>query len=105
MEGREMGVQIMVDRVAIRAFCARWKVIEFSIFGSAIREDFGPESDVDVLVVFAPEAEWSLLDLVEMQEELKGIFGRDVDLVEKRALRNPFRRRHILERYEVIYAR
>jgi predicted nucleotidyltransferase len=59
---------------------------------------------VDVLVTFAEEAPWSLFDIVTMQDELKEIFGRDVDLVEKEALRNPFRRHHILKHNEVIYA-
>jgi predicted nucleotidyltransferase len=88
----------------IRTFCRRWKVTEFALFGSILREDFRPESDVDVLVSFAAEARWSLWDLAEMQQELVGIFGRPVDLVENGTLRNPFRRQVILSTKEVLYA-
>jgi uncharacterized protein len=70
----------------IRAFCERWKVIEFAIFGSALRADFGPSSDLDVLVEFSPDTEWGLFDRVEMQLELQRILGREVDLVTKSAL-------------------
>jgi len=98
-----MNPQFQIDQGKIAAFCQKWKVTEFSIFGSALRDDFGPESDVDVLVSFAEEAHWSLDDWVDMIEELKVIFGRDVDLVSKRALRNPFRRHEILTTREVVY--
>ena len=85
-------------------FCQHWKVTEFAVFGSALREDFHALSDIDVLVSFAPDAGWSLFDLVEMQDELGQIFGREVDLVERDSLQNPFRRRAILENMQVIYA-
>ena len=85
----------------IADFCRRWKVTEFALFGSVLREDFGPESDVDVLVTFEPKAPWSTFDLVEMMEELKAIFGRHVDLVEKEGLRNPYRRYEILKTREI----
>jgi len=78
--------------------------VEFSLFGSILREDFRPESDVDVLVTFAPEAQVSLFDLVQMQIELESLFGRPVDVVEKDALRNPFRKREILSTAQVVYA-
>ncbi len=97
-------VKIEVPREEIAAFCRRWKVKELAIFGSAVRDDFRPDSDVDVLVVFQENAEWSLFDLLSAEEELKLIFGRDVDLVEKKAIQNPFRRHHILNHREVIYA-
>lgn len=95
---------IEVPKDQIAAFCHRWKVEELSLFGSVLREDFGPDSDVDVLVTFAEDADWSLYDWVDMIEELKVIFGRDVDLVSKRGLRNPFRRHAILTTREVVYA-
>jgi predicted nucleotidyltransferase len=79
-------------------------VTELALFGSALRDDFGPESDVDLLVTFDPGAPWSLFDLVEMREELAEVFGREVDLVEKKALRNPFRRRAILDSSRTLYA-
>jgi predicted nucleotidyltransferase len=95
-------LQITDHRIA--DFCRRWKVTELALFGSALRGDFGPSSDVDVLVSFTDDAGWSLFDLVDMTEELKAIFGREVDLVEKKALRNPFRRQAILSSREIIYA-
>ena len=95
---------LTVPREAIADFCRRWKVTEFSLFGSAVRGDFGPESDVDVLVRFAEDAGWSLLDLVTMQGELESLFGRKVHLVEAEGLRTPFRRDEILRTREVVYA-
>jgi predicted nucleotidyltransferase len=88
----------------IADFCRKWRVRELSLFGSALRDDFRAESDVDVLVSFDPRAEWSLLDLVAMQEELAALMGRDVDLVEEEALRNPYRRAAILSSKRVLYA-
>lgn len=88
----------------IREFCRKWQITEFALFGSALRDDFRPDSDVDVLVTFAPDAPWSLWDWVDMIDELKEIFGREVDLVEKSGLRNPFRRHEILTTKKVIYA-
>lgn len=88
-------------------FCKRWKVTEFALFGSVLRADFGHDSDIDVMVTFAPEARWSLLDLVRMQQELEDIFGRSVDLVEKEAIiRSPnyIRRKNIMQSARVIYA-
>jgi predicted nucleotidyltransferase len=69
-----------------------------------LRDDFRPDSDVDVLVEFEPDARPSLFDLAEMSEELKEMVGREVDLVEKAGLRNPYRRRAILATAEVVYA-
>jgi len=85
-------------------FCRRWKVKEFSIFGSVIRDDFGPESDLDVLVELEPGHGLGLYDLVDMKDELVSITGREVDLVLKGGLRNPVRRREILANRQVLYA-
>ncbi len=96
---------VPLDR--IRNSCAKWTIIEFSLFGSVLRNDFRPDSDVDVLVLFSPEAHYSLFDLVRMEEELRQIFGRDVDLVEKRAIErsdNYIRRKHILDSARIVYA-
>ena len=92
-----------IQEEIIQSFCRRWKIKEFSLFGSVLRDDFRPDSDVDVLVSFDPEAHWGLADLGEMTDELKNLFGRDVDLIEKEGLRNPFRRKEILETRKVIY--
>lgn len=99
-----MRPNVKVDRKRIARFCRRWKIAELSLFGSVLRRDFRPESDVDVLVSFQPDARWSLRDLVEMEEQLMELFGRRVDLVEKEALRNPFRRHSVLSGRQVIYA-
>jgi uncharacterized protein len=75
--------QIDIPFSKIEEFCRKWKTVEFSLFGSVLRDDFRLESDIDVLVTFAPETSHSLFDLVDMEDELKEIFGREVDLVEK----------------------
>ena len=101
-----MKLPISINQEKIKDFCRRWKISEFSLFGSVLREDFRPDSDVDVLVTFAEDAKWSLFDLVTMQEELKEILGREVDLVERRSVErseNYIRRRHILQSLEQVY--
>ena len=90
------------DRIA--DFCRRWKITEMSVFGSIVRTDFRADSDVDVLVSFEPDAGWTLLDLVTIQEDLTALFGRPVDLIEEAALRNPYRRAAILESRQLVYA-
>ena len=88
-------------------FCHRWKIIEFSVFGSMLRHDFGENSDIDILVTFSADAHWSLLDHVAMQDELSRLFGREVDLVSRRGIersRNHIRRDAILNSTELIYA-
>jgi uncharacterized protein len=99
-----MKLSIAIDQQKIEAFCRRWKIAEFSLFGSVLRGDFGPDSDVDVLISFEPEIPWSLFDWMDMIEELEKILGREVDVVEKSGLRNPFRRHEILTTKEVVYA-
>ncbi len=99
-----METRVRFDSSAMEAFCRRWRIVELALFGSVLREDFRPDSDVDVLVRFEPDAPWSLLDWVDMGDQLSAILGRSVDLVEKEAIRNPFRRRTILSSAEVIYA-
>lgn len=74
-----------------------------ALFGSILRDDVRPDSDVDVLVTFEESATWSSWDLLDLQGELETLFGRDVDLVEERSLENPFRRRSILRSLRVIY--
>ena len=99
-----MNRQVQLDHDALEAFCRKWRIRELSLFGSALRDDFGPDSDLDFLVSFKPEAALDLFDLAEMKEELEAHYGRPVDLVEKEALRNPWRKREILRTREVIYA-
>ena len=99
-----MSSSLQIDLTKIMAFCRKWKVREFSLFGSVLREEFRPESDVDVLVSFEPDAPWSYFEWADMTDELKAIFGREVDLVEKESLLNPYRRHSILSSRQVLYA-
>lgn len=97
---------IDVPYFKIEEFCQKWKIVEFSLFGSALRDDFRPDSDVDVLVTFAPQVKVSLSDLINMEEELRDIFGREVDLIDRKSIErseNYIRRKHILNSLEVIY--
>jgi hypothetical protein len=97
-------LESLVSEDQIASFAQRWRVTELALFGSVLRDDFDADSDVDVLVSFEPTVTWSLWDLITMKDELSLIVGRNVDLVEKEGLRNPFRRQHILSGRKVIYA-
>lgn len=88
----------------IADFCQRWKIVEFVLFGSVLREDFHADSDIDVLITLAPNHGLSLFDWIDMQQELETLFKRKVDLVDKRGLKNPFRRAEILKTHQVLYA-
>ena len=88
-------------------FCRRWKVRELAVFGSALRADFGPDSDVDLLVTFEPDANWGLLEQTTMESELAALLGRRVDLVSRRAVErstNWIRRQAILDSAETVHA-
>lgn len=90
---------------AIAQFCGRWKIREFALFGSVLRTDFSPDSDIDVLVTFSEDADWGLLDHLQMQQELETLLQRPVDLISKRALEqspNRIRRDAILHTAQVI---
>jgi predicted nucleotidyltransferase len=99
-----MHAHIQFNPDAIKLFCQKWRIVELALFGSVLREDFRPESDVDVLVTFAPDAPWSYWEWPDMVDELRAIFGRPVDLVERRSVTNPWRKHHILHHQEVVYA-
>jgi len=99
-----MEARISLDSNFLEQFCEKWRIKELSLFGSALRENFGPESDLDFLVSFQEEATWDLFDLVSMKEELEKKFGRSVDLIEKEALRNPWRKFEIMRTREIVYA-
>lgn len=91
----------------ITDLCKRWKIREIALFGSALRDDFRPDSDLDLLVTFAPDANWSLLDHVQMQLELKKLFGRSADLISKRTLEhsaNWVRREEIFKTAQILYS-
>lgn len=97
---------IDLPKEEIEEFCRRRKVREFSLFGSVLREGFRPDSDVDIIVDFAPDAKPTLFDLASMADELETIFGRKVDLVTREAVEqsdNYIRRNEILSSIEVVY--
>ncbi len=99
-------VAVDLSQDQIEEFCHRWKIIELALFGSILREDFGPESDVDVLVAFHEDAGWSLLDLVQAELEMEKLVGRPVDLVERSVVEqseNWIRKRDILDSARTIY--
>ena len=99
--------KLRVSKETIAEFSRKWKITEFALFGSVLREDFRPDSDVDVLVTFSPDSDWDIEHLLDMREELEALFGRAVDLVEKRLVeesRNYIRRKHILSHMEAVYA-
>lgn len=99
--------QIEVDRERIAAFCQENHIRRLALFGSVLRADFRPDSDVDVLVEFEPAARHTLFGLARMERELAEIFGREVDLVERTSVeqsKNYIRRKEILGSAEVIHA-
>lgn len=99
-------LQINLPREKVEEFCRKWRITEFSLFGSVLRDDFSPDSDVDVLVTFAADTKYSLFDLVHAQDELERILGRKVDLAERQAIegsRNYIRRKQILNSAEPFY--
>jgi predicted nucleotidyltransferase len=90
------------------AFCRKWRIRELALFGSVLRSDFGPDSDVDVLVTFDADARWSLVDLLRAESELQQLFNRPVDLIGRSAVQrseNWIRRKSILESARTVYAR
>ena len=100
---------IKIDKSKLEAFCLKWQITEVSLFGSVLRDDFTKQSDIDILIQFAPTARWTLIDLAEMKDLLEVIMGnRKVDLVTKRSIensRNPYRKKEILNSAKVIYAK
>jgi len=98
-----------VDRLGVPAhalaeLARRHQLRELSIFGSVLRSDFRPDSDVDVLIEFEPGEMMTIERFLRIQDELESLFGRRVDLVEKPLLRNPYRRGEILRTRRVLYA-
>jgi predicted nucleotidyltransferase len=92
-----------LPRKKIAEFCKRWSINEFSVFGSVLREDFRPDSDIDVLVSLDPKAQIGLLEMAKIQIELENMFKHPVDLVEKERLRHPYRKNEILRTAELVY--
>lgn len=101
-----MHARISVSERQLEEFCQRWRIAGLELFGSVLRDDFSPGSDIDLLVSPAPEAEWSLLDHIRMEKELAALLGQPVDLVTRRAVErsgNRVRRNAILESARPLY--
>ncbi|MCC7350336.1 MAG: nucleotidyltransferase family protein [Phycisphaerales bacterium] len=99
-----ISLPIDVPRDQVGAFCERYGVEELALFGSVLRDDFRPDSDIDVLLKFRPGHGFTFENTPDIYDELERIFGRPVDVVEKDRIRNPFRRQAILNNYQVIHA-
>jgi len=84
--------------------CKKYNIVELSIFGSSIRDDFTQDSDVDFLVSFENDVKISLFDIIELEKEFALLLNREVDIVEKESLKNPIRKEKILATREIIYA-
>jgi uncharacterized protein len=98
---------ILLPKTEIAEFCRRWKIQELALFGSALRDDFRPDSDIDLLVTFTADADWGLFDHVKMEQELQTLLNRNVDLITRRAVEqsdNWLRRNQILGTAEVIFS-
>lgn len=99
-------MNIDIPREKVAEFCRKWKIVELSLFGSVLREDFRPDSDLDLLATFSTDADWSLLDHVRMEQEASALFGRKIDLVNRKAIErsdNYIRRKAILETAQPYY--
>jgi uncharacterized protein len=96
--------KLNIPQAKIEAFCRRWSIKEMALFGSVLRDDFRSDSDIDILITLGPISRLTIDNRLAMTDELDEIFGRQVDLVEKRLIRNPFRRHAILTTKKVIYA-
>jgi predicted nucleotidyltransferase len=99
---------LSIPQQTLADFCRRWKIRELALFGSALREDFRPDSDIDLLVTFSGDADWGLLAHIQMQQELESILERPVDFISRRALEespNWLRRHAILDTAQILYRR
>ncbi len=97
---------INLPMLQIQEFCQHWQIVEFALFGSVLRDDFRPDSDIDCLVKFADTTDWSLFDRVKMQQELEIIMNRKIDLVNKKSIENSenwLRKGEILNTAQTIY--
>jgi uncharacterized protein len=95
--------RLQVSEEAIVAFCQKWNIVEFALFGSVLRDDFREDSDIDVLVVYGEPRDYSYSSWMAIREEITEMFGRKVDLTEKKLLKNPYSRANILKTHRVVY--
>ena len=107
MTTRAIALPIELPMEKVTEFCHKWQVTEFTLFGSVLRDDFRPDSDIDIMVEFDPAACPTFSTLDRMEAELKIIFNRDIDLITRQGIassRNYLRRHEILSSAQVIYA-
>jgi predicted nucleotidyltransferase len=101
-----MVIHVNIPPAALRAFCAKWRIRKVELFGSVLRDDFASDSDVDFMITFKPAAHVSLFDFTDVEDELKAMVGRDVDLVTRKSVengRNERRKESILSSAEVVF--
>lgn len=99
-----MSTPLVIDEQALAELCRRHRIRELSLFGSAVRDDFGPDSDVDLLLVFEDDHHPGIDEYLAMQDDFKALFNREVDLVNLKYLRNPFLRKEVLSTRKVVHA-
>lgn len=107
MSGVQDHLPVNLPMQEIAAFCQRWNISQLALFGSVLRDDFGPDSDIDVLVTFAPGSARTLAAISQMQQEIEALFGRPVDLVDRQSIErspNYLRRRAILASARTVYS-
>ena len=97
------GPKITIPQKPLRRFCAQYRIRRLALFGSVLRDDFGPESDIDILVLFEPGAKVSFLTLGRMQRELSTMFNRRVELVPQEGLK-PVIREAVIASAQEVYA-
>ena len=96
--------KVEIDVLKIAGIAKKYQINELYLFGSVLRDDFNSSSDIDILVSFAEDVEYSYFDLCDLQEKLEAIFQRKVDIIEKESLKNPYRRSEIFRTARKIYA-
>jgi predicted nucleotidyltransferase len=96
------GIFINYDNIVL--ICKKYYINELSIFGSSLRDDFSKNSDIDILISFNKDSNITLFDIIELEKEFSELLNREVDIVEKEALKNPIRKNKILSTREIIYA-
>lgn len=101
---RSVSNRIKASYEQIEKFCQRWNIAEFALFGSVLRDDYRADSDIDVLLTFKSYEGLSLFGLMDIKDELKDMLGREVDVADKKGLKNPYRRHEILKTHRVIYS-
>ena len=101
-----MPLKVEVDRSRLTALCRRWNIVELSVFGSAVRDDFNPDSDIDVLIKFAPGYGMNFDNRADLTDEITAFFERKADVVDFNGLLksdNYIRRNHILKNLVTVY--